>query len=374
MSDGTTRRGYADPHPFLQEYRLLRLIPLAEIHSCSPIVLKKHAHTFGIVTPQRTYYVEAASDGEVQSWCAAVEQAKHEVAAAATKDSLDGPSRDSLDTTPHASVPPTPGVIEPTPAATPLQSPRTAAIPIPSSSATPVPTVPSNSFATTTSPSPPAAFSHASTSVLSSSATSVSTNGVAAPVVPPNSFVAGGAGALGLQNSNGQGLELALGNLDAGLERIAGTQQLQQGRSPSFSSDAGLTVPSQGYFGRARSGTGGTSGVPTSPGGAMASSSEEDDGFDEVWSPTPQQPTTPGGALTFVDNKPLQQQQATKPVEATGSGFGDPNKVILSGYLMKQGKRKTWRKRWFVLMSGRLMYSRSHMVSCAYSACRPRRS
>jgi hypothetical protein len=37
--------------------------------------------------------------------------------------------------------------------------------------------------------------------------------------------------------------------------------------------------------------------------------------------------------------------------------------VILAGYLMKQGKRKTWRKRWFVLMSGMLMYSKSHMVS-----------
>jgi hypothetical protein len=49
------------------------------------------------------------------------------------------------------------------------------------------------------------------------------------------------------------------------------------------------------------------------------------------------------------------------------TGFADPNKVILAGYLMKQGKRKTWRKRWFVLMSGMLMYSRSHMVSLTWS-------
>lgn len=45
----------------------------------------------------------------------------------------------------------------------------------------------------------------------------------------------------------------------------------------------------------------------------------------------------------------------------TQTGFADPNKVILAGYLMKQGKRKTWRKRWFVLMSGMLLYSKSHM-------------
>ena len=42
----------------------------------------------------------------------------------------------------------------------------------------------------------------------------------------------------------------------------------------------------------------------------------------------------------------------------------DPKKVILNGYLMKLGTRgkKTWRKRWFVLTSGELVYTRSHMV------------
>lgn len=103
----------------------------------------------------------------------------------------------------------------------------------------------------------------------------------------------------------------------------------------------------------------------TSPGGGAVSSSEDEDGFegyDHSWV-TPQ--PTPGG-LTFVENKPVHPQQSvqTPKLETSGGsgGFGDPNKVILSGYLMKQGKRKNWRKRWFVLMSGRLMYSRSHMV------------
>lgn len=45
-------------------------------------------------------------------------------------------------------------------------------------------------------------------------------------------------------------------------------------------------------------------------------------------------------------------------------------KVILSGYLMKCGsKRRTWRKRWFVLSSDKLVYSRSHMVGFIFWNC-----
>jgi hypothetical protein len=44
----------------------------------------------------------------------------------------------------------------------------------------------------------------------------------------------------------------------------------------------------------------------------------------------------------------------------------DPNKIILSAYLMKRSKgrgRKVWRKRWFYLTSQGLTYTKSHMVS-----------
>ncbi|KAK4686124.1 hypothetical protein P7C73_g4013, partial [Tremellales sp. Uapishka_1] len=47
----------------------------------------------------------------------------------------------------------------------------------------------------------------------------------------------------------------------------------------------------------------------------------------------------------------------------------DPNKVILSAYLMKRskgrGRRKVWRKRWFYLTSQGLTYTKSHMDSRA---------
>lgn len=58
---------------------------------------------------------------------------------------------------------------------------------------------------------------------------------------------------------------------------------------------------------------------------------------------------------------------------ATGGGAGlafanDPTKVVLSGYLMKCGKRtSSWRKRWFFLTGEKLTYCSNHMVSRAES-------
>lgn len=317
----------------MQEYQLLRLIPLTEIHSCAPIELKKHSFTFGIVTPKRTYYVKADNALEVQDWCSTVERAKEELKAAATISSLDTPSSN-----------PSLGEITPQGPQTP-----TAAIPIPSSAA-PKTTgfdVGGSYNTTATSPSPPT-FTPTSNSHLSSSFTSTSTSAaLPGPRVPPNSFAVGGAGALGLQNSDGHALELA--GVDAELGRLAGR------RGGSFSTQGSLSVPAGGYFASRAGG-----GPPLSPGGAV-SSSEDEDGFEanEGWGPK-----EGGGGLKFAEPAEIERRGSSTSQSGPGEGgFGDPNKVIVSGYLMKQGgKRRNWRKRWFVLMSGSLMYSRSHMV------------
>jgi hypothetical protein len=107
---------------------------------------------------------------------------------------------------------------------------------------------------------------------------------------------------------------------------------------------------------------------PRSPSPAGASSSDEDDDFVEPTSPGRLSPSL--GATT----SPKMEQRVAP---------ADPNRIILTGYLAKQvscspcvglkmgrwltmgwqGKRKNWRKRWFILVSSRLMYSKSHMVS-----------
>lgn len=51
-----------------QEYKLLRLLDLRDIHSAITVSLKHHQNTFGIVTPTRTFYIQAASTPERDNW------------------------------------------------------------------------------------------------------------------------------------------------------------------------------------------------------------------------------------------------------------------------------------------------------------------
>lgn len=64
--------------------------------------------------------------------------------------------------------------------------------------------------------------------------------------------------------------------------------------------------------------------------------------------------------VTSSDSEP--DEPTKTPVTGTANPK-DAGKVIMSGYLMKCGrKRKTWRKRWFVLSADRMVYTGSHMV------------
>lgn len=326
----------------MQEYQLLRLIPVNEIHTCGPVELKKHQFTFGIVTPRRTYYVKATSDGEVMSWCQAVDQAKEELGQGTTVTSIDtprgsgshsradGPELNTAQSTSYAPV----------------------AIPIPSSSTQSTTRYePLSPTSTAFSVSPTGGFSLPTGHALASSATSdgtgtSNTTTGPGPRVPPNSFAAPS----GLQQAASSN-SLELNSIDAGLARL-GTQQH---RANSFSSAFSESGRPSSVSQRQPS-------VDRTTSGLLASSSD-DEGDEFDFEPELVARTQ---AVNFNDRpaperRPSQHQGPASPPVAGRSGFGDPDKVILSGYLMKQGKRKNWRKRWFVLFSGRLTYARSHM-------------
>ncbi|KAL4245933.1 hypothetical protein ABKN59_010001 [Abortiporus biennis] len=73
------------------EYKLLRLLDLSDIHSITPVELKKHANTFGIISPTRTFYLQAESPIDVQEWIKAITEAKTSLLATSTQNSATSP-------------------------------------------------------------------------------------------------------------------------------------------------------------------------------------------------------------------------------------------------------------------------------------------
>lgn len=61
------------------EYQLLQLLDLGDIHTCTPVTLKKHDNAFCIVSPNRTYYLQAGSQKEVREWVKAVNEAREDL-------------------------------------------------------------------------------------------------------------------------------------------------------------------------------------------------------------------------------------------------------------------------------------------------------
>ncbi|KAF5382022.1 hypothetical protein D9615_004432 [Tricholomella constricta] len=73
------------------EYQLLRLLELSDVHSCTQVALKRHENTFGLVSPVRTFYLQAKTPGEVQEWVRAIEEARQTLTATSTQTSVSSP-------------------------------------------------------------------------------------------------------------------------------------------------------------------------------------------------------------------------------------------------------------------------------------------
>ncbi|RPD68453.1 PH-domain-containing protein [Lentinus tigrinus ALCF2SS1-7] len=82
------------------EYKLLRLLELTDIHSCTQVVLKKHNNTFGLVSPTRTFYLQAETAEQVRDWVAAINEARHALLSTSTRNSVSSPI--PIPTTPSA--------------------------------------------------------------------------------------------------------------------------------------------------------------------------------------------------------------------------------------------------------------------------------
>lgn len=74
-----------------QEYRLLRLLDLSDVHSCTPVELKKHVNAFCLVLPNRTYYLEAPGSSDMQEWVKQVNLSRESLLGTSTQNSFATP-------------------------------------------------------------------------------------------------------------------------------------------------------------------------------------------------------------------------------------------------------------------------------------------
>ncbi|PIL35357.1 hypothetical protein GSI_02083 [Ganoderma sinense ZZ0214-1] len=85
------------------EYKLLRLLDLTEVHSCTPVVLKKHQNTFGLVSPTRTFYLQAANPNDVREWVSVINDTRVQLISTSTRNSVSSPI--PIPTTPKTATP-----------------------------------------------------------------------------------------------------------------------------------------------------------------------------------------------------------------------------------------------------------------------------
>lgn len=90
------------------EYQLLRLLELSDVHSCTQVALKKHQNAFGLVSPVRTFYLQAQTPGEVHDWVTAIEVARQTLMTTSTQSSLTSPIAIPRQSSSHPPPPITP--------------------------------------------------------------------------------------------------------------------------------------------------------------------------------------------------------------------------------------------------------------------------
>jgi pleckstrin homology domain-containing family A member 1/2 len=242
------------------EYKLLRLLDIADIHAATPVQLKRHPNTCGIVTRARTFYFQAETAADIDEWVQKLNVAKEALLQNTGKGGASSEKGNN-----NVVVPATPVVIPPS---------------------------------TTTSP----------TTAVTSATTTTAIAATTVPVAIPS----------------------------------VSTSPVKS--PPSIS----ILVPSTSPSG------GGGPNDPSSPlsavrpgGGGGNTSSDSDE-------PTQQA----GGGRASTSKSPANVLSSSSKEKEK-----DPGKQIMSGYLMKCGtRRKTWRKRFFVLTTTRIAYMGNHMV------------
>ncbi|KAF9948956.1 hypothetical protein BGZ72_009171 [Mortierella alpina] len=323
-----------------KEYELLRIIDIRDIHKAAEVVVKNRTGVFVILTPRRTFTVQADSVAEMEQWIHAINQAKvqHDLTSSSDIDSYSGstPQLENVSTSApsgFSAASRRPELVKQA-SGTLLPPRKLQQTPNPLSFSDP------GLLASGENAARLGAYPRIPESRISGLSLGIMSQSVGQ--LPSSSSPANGA-----HNSNNA--HIRPGGADTGLSLVtSGVQAIRIGGPPSspprdelppnsFSSSHSLNAP----------------GTPNSPGygsgceqyGSLGdcpnASSEEEDVVD--------------------DPSVLEAGRVAAAANAPGSGLvtGEQleSKVIRQGYLLKLGKTyKTWRKKWFVLRGDKLTY------------------
>lgn len=360
-----------------REYQILRHVAVAEVHACAEIAVKKHDNSFGIVTPKRTYYVKANSPQEMHDWVQTINRVRQDQVdlrdrAEEREKEKQQQQQQSQDERRHqrrASARMAPAANSQT--IQQQQLPQ----PIPTSTSSTATTRPQNIIGMP-APSP---------SNFASSFSPSETSSGMSPIDSGGAYLSSSYASNSSDLYTGNGSVNTPGHFGPGGLELGGLSESESLSASAAEPDKPFTMRARSQSNAAGSGTGlGNSyfppAFPPSPTGVtgsyggnpnlaartpLLSSSEEDDDHLISGTQTGQEgntplatPLSPNAASASATAAPTHPQHALLTKSALTA---DPTRIICNGYLMKQGKRKNWRKRWFVLTSQKLTYSRSHM-------------
>jgi hypothetical protein len=380
----------------LQEYQLLRFIDLADVHTVAAIALKKNENSFGIVTSKRQYYVRASSAKDMQDWIDALKDAQEQVKKRNTmaQDMAAIELITSSGGEGHAGQIASPRKSSASPTLVPIDRHYSAKGGV--NQCVPINIViPGKGLYT----SPAQARQNSTgTSIISPlTATSDSEAGTAT-----------GAEQFGLSYASSTGQSLASSPSRGGIfhhfDHNSGGRQSPQSHSGGddtseapkrsktikkvASGNRDASVGSSGGEGSTGLSTGWTVAGGKAPSqasqqqqaaGILSSSDEDGEGEDwdedEIADRAMPLPGSSGVGTTHANHTTQPSSTSGAAASSTAASsitpgkarieseiFKDLNKVIHQGYLMKQSnRRKQWRKRWFILTSAHLSYTRSHM-------------
>ncbi|WVQ65999.1 uncharacterized protein L199_004177 [Kwoniella botswanensis] len=334
-----------------KEYSLKKVIDLHEVHTVAPVTVKKHPHSFGIVTPKRTFFAKASHQDDMEEWVRAINGVRRKLSEREEEERM---KREKSEHHQHQQ--------------------KSSSIPIPSNRERSTSehvidtTSPGTSVATSGSyfvnrPNQQGVASPQAIHAAGQVSPSLASGGVIPPSSPMDTTnsLASQMAKMSIPNPRTTSAQSVHSYTQA-----QSSSGLMAGRSPS------TATPVQSS--RSVSGPAPSTTARREPSTSSIASSIPPGTGDRSMALNLQSSGIASGSNQFVvsseDEDDIDLAEASQgrsvndATQSLPSTPIDPTKVILSAYLMKRSKgrgRKVWRKRWFVLTSQGVTYTKSHM-------------